>query len=97
MGGANGFAPFLLFWNSNDQSGARREEAEAGCQRFPLAAPKSGTFGLLWRGTERRVLSMPRGPSAGITIIRYTEPEVPREESSVSKRAEGERVEAESR
>jgi hypothetical protein len=32
---------------------------------------------------ERRVLSMPRGPSAGITTIRCTEPELPRERSFV--------------
>ena len=32
---------------------------------------------------ERRVLGMPRGPSAGITTIRYTEPEVPRDISFV--------------
>lgn len=65
--------------------------------RFPLLAPKSGTFGLRWRGMERRVLCMPRGPSAGITTIRYTELEVPRETISVSRRAESVRVEAESK
>jgi hypothetical protein len=32
---------------------------------------------------ERRVLSMPRGPSAGITTIRCTELELPRERSFV--------------
>ena len=32
---------------------------------------------------ERRVLGMPRGPSAGITTIRYTGPEVPRDISFV--------------
>jgi hypothetical protein len=65
--------------------------------RFPLPARKSGTFGLRWRGMERRVLSMPSGPSAGITTIRYTELGVPRETISVSRRAESVRVEAESK
>ena len=84
------------FWGSRD-GGHEAGTVDARWPRFPLPARKSGTFGLRWRGMERRVLSMPRGPSAGITTIRYTELQVPRETISVSRRAESVRVEAESK
>ena len=85
------------FWGSRDERGRDNGTVGARWARFPLPARKSGTFGLRWRGMKRTVLSMPRGPSAGITTIRYTELEVPRETISVSRRAESVRVEAESK
>jgi hypothetical protein len=96
VGGADGSRRFR-FWGSRDERGRDNRTVGAPWARFPLPARKSGTFGLRWRGMKRRVLSMPRGPSAGITTIRYTELEVPRETISVSRRAESVRVEAESK
>jgi hypothetical protein len=96
LGGANRFAPFS-FLGQFETRGYETATVGARWPRFPLPASKSGTFGLRWRDMERRVLSMPRGPSAGITTIRYTELEVPRETISDSRRAESVRVEAESK
>jgi hypothetical protein len=85
------------FLGQSRRGGQENGTVDARWPRFPLPARKSGTFGLRWRGMERRVLSMPRGPSAGITTIRYTALEVPRETISVSRRVESVRVEAESK
>jgi hypothetical protein len=96
VGGADGSRRFR-FGTGVTTEARKNGTVAASWARFPLPARKSGTFGLRWRGMKRKVLSMPRGPSAGMTTIRYTEVEVPREMISVSRRAESVRVEAESK